>query len=220
MRRGDRLRRPLRRRHAERAVRVQQQRDHPAHADLGDARRPGQPRRADASPNASSNTAPRPAYGPACRAVAARVRHQPGGGLREDRGSRAEHRIPLPRRDDELRRHGRRPRHHVPDAAGRGALGRNERLERSRGELGDALRERQPAGRVAQRVHVRIRHHDRLRVERAVRGAARVRVEPRRGVRVDRLRAGCRAPNTTTGSRATNSGGTSKGEDATFKTTS
>jgi len=66
----------------------------------------------------------------------------------------------------------------------------DERLRERRVELGDAVRERQPPRRVRQQMHVRVRHEHELRVERLVRIAARVRVEPRGGGRVDRVGPG------------------------------
>ena len=70
------------------------------------------------------------------------------------------------------------------------ALGRNERDKRRLRERGDAVRERQPPRRLREHLQVRIRDDDLLRVERLLRLAAGVRVEPGGRGRRDRLRAG------------------------------
>ena len=115
-------------------------------------------------------------------ALAAGVGDQPGRGVRGGHGPYREHHLPLQDLRDQRGRHEQRLRPDVQNAA-QPPDGRDETGVVGHPDLGDAERDGEPQRRGSQRMQVRIRHHDRLRVERAVRLAAGVGDQPGRGVR-------------------------------------
>jgi hypothetical protein len=145
--------------------------------------RPPRPSKASSTPttrrsmNAASNTSKAanrtssPANSARARATA-RSKSRP-----KSPASHTEHRRLLPR-PVRLLRPDLQHRSRLHNRQGRRARGRNERRQRRRVELGDAVRERQPPRGVGQHLQVRIRDHHLLRVERLLRLAAGERVEP------------------------------------------
>ena len=144
------------------------------HADLGDAERDGEPqRRGSQRMQARIRHHERLRAKRAVHALAG-VRHQPGPGVRLGHGPYREHDLPLPDLRDQRGRHEQRLRRNVQNAA-EPADGRDRSGVLGHPDHGDAERDGQPQRRGSQRMQVRIRHHERLRVKRAVLLAAGIR---------------------------------------------
>ncbi len=115
--------------------------------------------------------------------LVAGVGQQPGRRVRGDLGPHREHHLPLQDLGDQRGRHEQRLRTRRSKRCPNAPTVVTKPASPIAQTDGDAERHGQPQRRGSDRLQIRIRHHDRIRIDRVVRLAAGVRVEPGSGFR-------------------------------------